>query len=530
MQVLTPHSLMAGVLSGERGYAMRLYASGTVFFAVLVGILLLCTNPERDNPFDPKGTKFHRATISTNSSLTCRENQPLSLKVNAVVSNGAIALYYWGVDPAAWIDSSTSPTLTIPYPFGGGLRRIIVGVRDDAGVVTKDSVSVLFNRRPTSAGMNAPASGATAVWSAYDYSAGAGTVSCDVFSTDPDGARDSVSYSLSVTDGAATVTATGKSPLTVSGLKPLATWQWTLVARDLLGDTCSVAGTFKSPVVPPAPSLVVSPSSLVFGSVSTSTTFTVSNSGSGPLSWTASDNAAWLTLSPVSGTLDGSAATVTATVNRTGVATGAYSGTISVSSNGGSSTIGVTMQVVATITTIRIVNQLVDSVSAWANGFTLGKVPSRDSVSFTRSGLDTLRVGYDLIKRTTTSGVGVGEDMSGVWNTISKPGALHRFEVGNILGTTTYFTPFITNTSTSDLAPIVNQANIYSLSCDCTVPMGLSNAAFGYYTFVSTTDVRVYEPGMGFTGLYMYWRNGQIDSLMQTGSGRVDLNCTAVSW
>jgi hypothetical protein len=60
-------------------------------------------------------------------------------------------------------------------------------------------------------------------------------------------------------------------------------------------------------------------------------TIAVSNVGSGTLSWTASDNAAWLTLSPVSGTNSGS---VSANVNLTGLAAGAYNAIVTVTASG----------------------------------------------------------------------------------------------------------------------------------------------------------------------------------------------------
>ncbi len=57
----------------------------------------------------------------------------------------------------------------------------------------------------------------------------------------------------------------------------------------------------------------------------------ISNTGGGTLSWTASDNAAWLGLSPVSGTNSGS---VTASVNMTGLAAGTYNGIITITASG----------------------------------------------------------------------------------------------------------------------------------------------------------------------------------------------------
>jgi len=60
-------------------------------------------------------------------------------------------------------------------------------------------------------------------------------------------------------------------------------------------------------------------------------TIAVSNVGSGTLSWAASDNAAWLTLSPVSGTNSG---TVTTSMNLTGLAAGTFSAIITVAASG----------------------------------------------------------------------------------------------------------------------------------------------------------------------------------------------------
>ncbi|TKB66637.1 MAG: hypothetical protein E8D47_06590 [Nitrospira sp.] len=59
----------------------------------------------------------------------------------------------------------------------------------------------------------------------------------------------------------------------------------------------------------------------------------ISNTGSGTLSWTASDNAAWLALSPVSGTNSG---TVTASVNMTGLVAGTYNSIVTITASGSS--------------------------------------------------------------------------------------------------------------------------------------------------------------------------------------------------
>jgi hypothetical protein len=83
-----------------------------------------------------------------------------------------------------------------------------------------------------------------------------------------------------------------------------------------------------------------SPTSLTFtgtvgGTNPAAKPISISNSGGGTLPWTASDNAAWLTLSPASGTNSG---TVTASVNMTGLAAGTYNGIITVTASGSTNT------------------------------------------------------------------------------------------------------------------------------------------------------------------------------------------------
>ncbi len=84
------------------------------------------------------------------------------------------------------------------------------------------------------------------------------------------------------------------------------------------------------------PSIGSSPASLSFsgmvgGSNPASQTLSVTNTGGGTLTWTASDNAAWLTLSPTSGTNSGA---ITASVNLSGLAAGTYNGTITIAASG----------------------------------------------------------------------------------------------------------------------------------------------------------------------------------------------------
>jgi murein DD-endopeptidase MepM/ murein hydrolase activator NlpD len=106
----------------------------------------------------------------------------------------------------------------------------------------------------------------------------------------------------------------------------------------------------------PVPSLSVSPASLAFsaqqGSNPSGQTLTISNTGQGTLTWTASEPIAWLTGSPGSGTLSaGQSATIAFTVNTTGMTPSTYSGTITVTAAGAANspkTIPVTLVVTPT--------------------------------------------------------------------------------------------------------------------------------------------------------------------------------------
>jgi hypothetical protein len=103
---------------------------------------------------------------------------------------------------------------------------------------------------------------------------------------------------------------------------------------------------------PRPPALSVTPSSLTFtttqGAASPAAkTLTVANTGGGTLSWSASDDASWLAVSPASGT---GAGTITATPTTTGLTAGTYTATVTVNApgaDGAPASIPVTLTVAA---------------------------------------------------------------------------------------------------------------------------------------------------------------------------------------
>ncbi|OQX83402.1 hypothetical protein B6D60_10535, partial [candidate division KSB1 bacterium 4484_87] len=90
------------------------------------------------------------------------------------------------------------------------------------------------------------------------------------------------------------------------------------------------------------PDLSVSPQSLDFGSSEISKYFMISNSGSGTLTWDVSDDQDWINISPTSGSTNFETDQVTVTVDRSNLAAGVHTGTITITSSGGTETVSVT--------------------------------------------------------------------------------------------------------------------------------------------------------------------------------------------
>jgi hypothetical protein len=100
---------------------------------------------------------------------------------------------------------------------------------------------------------------------------------------------------------------------------------------------------------PLPPALAVSPASVSLGATTggapVTSTLGINNSGSGALTYSLTDDAAWLTAAPVSGSAP---ATVTLTANPSGLAAGTYTATITVTpSTGAAKTVPVTLTVAA---------------------------------------------------------------------------------------------------------------------------------------------------------------------------------------
>ena len=93
--------------------------------------------------------------------------------------------------------------------------------------------------------------------------------------------------------------------------------------------------------------LSISPLTLDFDSISTQTSIDIRNNGGGVLVWTLSEEISWLTSDLVSGETTTETDKVVITVDRADLSAGDYSGIITITSNGGSQQISITLKVKA---------------------------------------------------------------------------------------------------------------------------------------------------------------------------------------
>ncbi|MCP5102716.1 MAG: BACON domain-containing protein, partial [bacterium] len=128
-------------------------------------------------------------------------------------------------------------------------------------------------------------------------------------------------------------------------------------------------------------------------------TFSISNSGTGTLNWSVSDNAAWLSASPASGTGSG---VVTVTMDPSGVSSGSYTGTVTVSSSNASNS-PQTVTVDLTVSTSGEDQPPFGQFATPVHGSTV-----RSSVPVTGWALDDISVESVKIYRDPVSGEGGG--------------------------------------------------------------------------------------------------------------------------
>src|SRR5208283_304335 len=160
----------------------------------------------------------------------------------------------------------------------------------------------------------------------------------------------------------------------------------TLTAPGASGSPATVAVSL---ALAQTPSLGVSPTSLTFsgaagGTNPASQPVAIANNGGGTLTWSASSNQTWLTISPASGT---GAANPSVSVNTTGLAAGNYSGTITLTAPGAS---GSPATVAVSLALAQIPSLGVSPTSLTFSGTAGGTNPASQPVTIANNGGGTL--------------------------------------------------------------------------------------------------------------------------------------------
>ncbi|MBX3305059.1 MAG: hypothetical protein KF751_03300 [Nitrospira sp.] len=174
----------------------------------------------------------------------------------------------------------------------------------------------------------------------------------------------------------------------------------------------AISVTFSVTPAPVPPAIGVSSTSVSFtaqqsGSNPAPQLLNIRNTGGGTLSWTASDNAAWLTLSSTTGTGNGTV-TITPVLGSLGI--GTHTGTITLSAPGAQPVaIPVTFSVTPAPTSITL-----SPSSLTYTGVSGGSNPANQSVNVTANSNWTASVNAAWLKLSTTSGSGNGTIIASV--------------------------------------------------------------------------------------------------------------------
>jgi formylglycine-generating enzyme required for sulfatase activity len=197
---------------------------------------------------DPPLVTAHRdTTVSFNATTT------VTVFVEAVDSNasGSIVKYYWDIGANGWDDSTNNSSYLVSTSTGGPVM-VRWAARDDDGVMTADTFIAIFNRAPSPPVVTAPT--ATTAWKSFNTQIGKGTLPFVFSATDPDGADDTLRYTLYTGPSVGTLAQQFSGEATNCNLNDIGSMTmiyWRLLVHDQFGDSIQTSGTFVAPHSPP---------------------------------------------------------------------------------------------------------------------------------------------------------------------------------------------------------------------------------------------------------------------------------------
>jgi hypothetical protein len=183
-------------------------------------------------------------------------NDSLIVSIAAIDTNGTINKYFLDIGAEAWDDSTNYPDSMkyVKYPSGGYVD-IVVGAKDDDGIMGTDTIHILFNRPPTSCGLKTDYNTDKGGWCDFNYLTNKGTIQVSFTGDDPDGSYDNLKYDLywgSDQNNLSKQYSGVNTTVSISDIPIQTQFYWKVVARDLYGDSVAQTGYYSSNVAPPA--------------------------------------------------------------------------------------------------------------------------------------------------------------------------------------------------------------------------------------------------------------------------------------
>ena len=336
-------------------------------FAVALLSLANCTSFQQDSPFDITGTNYHPPTISATYDTTVFVGDVVHLHSTGSADNGSIRSYEWSFGNGTTITTAADDFDTA-FSTAGQQTVSVVAV-DNNGVTSEPAtITVAVQNKP-----------ALAV-SSSSISMGSNSNSATFSITNAGGGT--LQWTISSNATWLTVSPANGSTTTIGSVITVTANTTNLASGSYTGNITVTSGGISKVIavtMTVTQVLAVSTTSILLGSNLNSGTFTITNAGQGTLQWSISTDASWLTVSQMSGSTTTSGSVITIIANRKSLLPGTYTGNITITAQGNSKVITVTISKVGYSYTI--FNSTDAPMKFWINNIIYDTIPVRDSVT-----------------------------------------------------------------------------------------------------------------------------------------------------
>jgi len=306
----------------------------TILISFLFLIIISCSKD--DTPTEPTNNAPKIQSVSASPS-TVKVNETTSLTCVATDEDGDDLTYTWSSEEGTFPNGASGSSVSWKAPSEEDTYKVSLVV-SDGKKTDQDEKSIVVEKADSPSLAITPQN--------LDFSTDQTQLKFSI----TNGGTGTINYSVSDNKSWITISSTSGSVTSETDEITVTVNRSSLSPGDYSGTitVSSNAGNIDINVtmtIPSNPALAVSPQNLEFGSDKNSLKFNISNSGTGSISYTISDNKSWIGVSSTNGSVSTETDEITVTVNRTNLSAGDYSGTVTVSSNAGNIEIAVTMTV-----------------------------------------------------------------------------------------------------------------------------------------------------------------------------------------